>query len=80
MGNFKVQIKEPAQLVTLEKIIWFGKHKNKSIKNIIDNEDGGANYICWMINSDIIELDVDGVSYLEDAENENYLDCDENDR
>ena len=70
MGNFEVVKKEPAQLVSLAKIIWFGKFKNKSIKTIIKDEVCGFNYIRWMIDSDIIELDVEGEELLQAWEEE----------
>lgn len=68
MGEFKVIKKEPAPLVNLDKILWFGKHKNKSIRDIIDSEEGGPNYIRWLIGQDVIELDTNGEEYLENCE------------
>jgi len=64
MGDYKVIKKEPAPLVTIDEVLWLGKHKGKTIRDIIDNEQGGPNYIRWLINQDIIELDTVGEDYL----------------
>ena len=66
MGDFKVVEKEPAPLVTLDDTVWFGKHKDKVIRDIIKNEDGGSQYIRWLIEQGIIELDCEGEEFVEE--------------
>ena len=64
MGKYVVVKGEPS-LVNLGKELWFGKHKGKTIRQIIDDHE--CFYIEWCIQKEIFELDCAGMDYLEDA-------------
>jgi hypothetical protein len=64
MPEFKVE-KEKCQLVTVDKVIWFGKHKGATIRQILDK--GDYQYIEWCIQQEIFELDADGEELLSES-------------
>lgn len=64
MPHFKVE-KDKIELVGLDKILWFGKHKGKTIRQVIN--DGNGSYIQWAINQEMFELDCNGEEFLEES-------------
>ena len=61
MPYFKVE-KDKVELVNLDKILWFGKHKGKTIRAVI--EEGNGHYIQWCVQQEMFELDCDGEEFL----------------
>lgn len=64
MPKFRVE-KDKPELVDINKVIWFGKHKGKTIKQII--ESGEGHYIQWCIQQEIFELDCVGEDFLSES-------------
>jgi len=64
MPEFKIEKKQP-ELVSLDKIVPFGKYKGLTIKKIIDS--GDLNYIDWLQEKEIFELNCDAEDYLEES-------------
>jgi len=64
MPEFKV-IKSECELVSLDKVLWFGKHKGKTIRQVI--ESGEGKYIQWAIEKELFELDCNGEDFLSES-------------
>ncbi len=52
------------KIINLETVLWFGKHKGKTVEEVID--EGESSYIQWAIGEGIFQLDEAAEDYLEE--------------
>jgi len=69
MGEYRVGKDEP-RILGLDDVLWFGKHKDKTVNEVINEAPG---YLIWCINSGIFELDSDAEVMANDADENNRM-------